>query len=220
MPYSLKPGVSFCDVSGRTLFLDLAKDRYFCLSPTAERSFTRLREELALSAEDAANLTELVHRGALAVSDKADALAPCPSVGPATASLLDIAHDASRWRDLGHAAFHLGIAPLRLRVLGLARMIARLERLKRTRPAVCARPRLVAVAGAFARASHLTTRHDQCLPRALAAAEGLLRAGASPDMIIGVKLQPFAAHAWVQCEGMLVNDRFDVVRDFTAIRIV
>lgn len=45
MGYRLRSGISFCDVSGQLLFLDIVADRYFCLQPEAERGFRDLLAE-------------------------------------------------------------------------------------------------------------------------------------------------------------------------------
>jgi hypothetical protein len=40
------------------------------------------------------------------------------------------------------------------------------------------------------------------------------------DLVIGVKLAPFRAHAWVQWRDLLVNEQADVTRLFTPILVV
>ena len=39
MGYELRHGISFCFVADRALFLDVPRDRYFCLSHKASRAF-------------------------------------------------------------------------------------------------------------------------------------------------------------------------------------
>lgn len=220
MTYRLKPGITFCQVAGRTMFLDLPRDRYFCLSPSAEQSFVRLLSRSGLNAEDAANLDALARRGPLTRSAGAP-LAACRPARPVTESLLDAPAPAVARGELLRCAVALLAADLHLRIFGLARAIGRIDLRKAKAVAMPHREgRLAAVATAFARLRHVATTHDRCLPRSLAVARRLLAAGAVPELVIGVKLEPFAAHAWVQCDGWLVNDRVDVVRDFTPIRIV
>lgn len=45
-----------------------------------------------------------------------------------------------------------------------------------------------------------------CLPRSLALFRFLRRMGLAARHVIGVELDPFAAHAWVEVEGNVVND--------------
>ena len=44
MPYRLCDQVSFCWVAGQAVFLDIRRDRYFCLAPDAEAIFRALLE--------------------------------------------------------------------------------------------------------------------------------------------------------------------------------
>jgi hypothetical protein len=46
-----------------------------------------------------------------------------------------------------------------------------------------------------------------CLQRSAAAACLLKSYGVSAQMVIGAKLWPFAAHAWVEVDGHVVNDK-------------
>ena len=221
MAYALKPGLSFCHVAGRLIFLDLGADRYFCLSAEAERSLARAIAEAPAEPEDAAILAGLQHQGMLRTGTAEPLLRPCPGVCEARSSMLD-AHPIPV-PPLGTflAGMALLRAPLRLRLFGLSAAIARLQIKKaRLRPARFERERLARSGGAFARLRALATSHDQCLPRSLAVAEQLFTAGVRADLILAVKLQPFAAHAWVQWGDIVVNDRVDAVRDFTPILVV
>lgn len=47
----------------------------------------------------------------------------------------------------------------------------------------------------------------QCLQRSAAAACLLRRHGVSAQLVIGIQQTPFRAHAWVEVEGHVVNDR-------------
>lgn len=55
-----------------------------------------------------------------------------------------------------------------------------------------------------------------CLQRSAAAACLLRQCGIMANMIIGVQPVPFRAHAWVEVEGQVVNDR-PYVRDMYMI---
>lgn len=39
-------------------------------------------------------------------------------------------------------------------------------------------------------------------------------------LLFGVKLDPFAAHCWVQTDDLVVNDRVETVAAFTPVRII
>lgn len=61
------------------------------------------------------------------------------------------------------------------------------------------------------------TRTDQCLSRSLLLARFLTVRRIPADLVIGVKLGPFAAHAWVEYEGSVVNDHLETVQAYTPI---
>ena len=52
-------------------------------------------------------------------------------------------------------------------------------------------------------------RHLDCLPRSLAIYVLLRRQGVPATLRIGVKRFPFAAHAWVECLGEVLDDSID-----------
>lgn len=58
-----------------------------------------------------------------------------------------------------------------------------------------------------------------CLSRSLALLWFLRRHGYQPDLRLGVSLaeRAFAAHAWVELDGVVLNDRRDVAERFTPL---
>jgi hypothetical protein len=58
---------------------------------------------------------------------------------------------------------------------------------------------------------------NDCLPRSLAIYRILKYAGLQPEHRIGVRLHPFEAHAWVECEGRVIRDTLPYVREFAVI---
>lgn len=220
MAYTLKPGVSFCRVSDRMMFLDVEADRYFCLSPTAEHCFARLIDGAAIAAEDDTILANLARHGPLTGDSCGGPLLPC------------LAKAATRTDPFGFvaspglaqlmlAAGSLALAPLRLRLFGLGGVIRALQarKARATIPAPHDR-RLTATAAAFVQLRYVATAHDRCLTRSIALASRLFAQGLPAELVLGVQLRPFAAHAWVQAGDRLLNDRVDVVRDFTPILVV
>lgn len=58
---------------------------------------------------------------------------------------------------------------------------------------------------------------DNCLARSLGFRMLAFRRGYRPTLVIGVKLDPFAAHCWVQTGTRVDNDSVERVRHFTPI---
>jgi hypothetical protein len=111
----------------------------------------------------------------------------------------------------------IAAAKLSLRWAGLGRTLARLENRNRHRRARDPRASLASISLAFERCNAFFSPLDQCLPRSIAAAHRLLDLGHSPTFVMGVRAEPFGAHAWVESAGLIVNDRFDTVEPYTPI---
>jgi len=202
------------------MFLDIEADRYFCLSPTAEQSFARLIDGAPLVAKDEAILANLARHGPLTDGSHGGPVAPCLATAATRADPPGLAI-SPRPAQLMLAAGSLSLAPLRLRLFGLGGVIRALQ--VRKARATMPEPhdnRLSATAAAFAQLRYVATAHDRCLTRSIALASRLFAQGVSAELMLGVQLRPFAAHAWVQAGDRLLNDRVDVVRDFTPILVV
>jgi transglutaminase superfamily protein len=61
---------------------------------------------------------------------------------------------------------------------------------------------------------------DACLFDALSLGEFLAGYGVYPEWVFGVQSRPFAAHCWLQLDGVVLNDTVDHVRRYTPIMIV
>jgi len=217
--YRLRTGLSFCRIDNRTLFLDLQADRYFGLGGPLDRAFQAL---LDTGAADPA-LAILVERGLIIPCPEGGRPSPCPAASPgpilpppleppARPSLLAIASALV-------ARVHW---TLRVRYRPLAANIDRLARRKDApasklgpAPATIAR-----LAEAHRRAGLILSARDQCLPTSMALMAALTKRGARPTLVLGVKLNPFQAHCWIELAGTVLNDAPDHVRPFTPIRRV
>ena len=81
---------------------------------------------------------------------------------------------------------------------------------------------LDAVAGELCRAVDSARRHHlrhvECLPRSAALTCVMrLLAGKNAKVVIGVRRPPFAAHAWVEVDGVVISDEPAAVRRYQAI---
>ena len=217
MAYQLKQGISFCTVAGRCIFLDVPSDRYFALAEDAEASFLKLVEGRALTKSDLEVLSRLGGTGPLTIVDGEQSALATRNAPPAVGSLLDHLPGRSGVSETVRALWHLRSAERSLRRLGLAGALTKVAARKQNAPGGVSQGRVEAVAAGFRAASAFSTKLDQCLPRSLAVAARLLAIGGKPDLIIGVKLQPFQAHCWVQIEGQLVNEWQEVASAFTPI---
>jgi hypothetical protein len=81
-------------------------------------------------------------------------------------------------------------------------------------------PAAAVTAMRFLQARRLLPFAPNCLRDSLALMEFMAKAGSQATLVFGVKLDPFAAHCWVQSGDMLLNDILDRVERFTPVRIV
>ncbi len=217
---ALRPGVSLCEASGRLIFLDLHADRYFALEAAPEAA---VRALLAGQPEraDRDQLDRLLAGGLLHVARENEGLRPCPAISQPSTSLLDQMLPKVSIAPLLGAARDLLHARLRLAARGIA---AVLDHVSAAKARHASRPaddgQLARVAAAFDASARLTRSHDQCLARSAAAATRLAMLGVGVDLVIGVRVRPFAAHCWIQTNAWLVNDRHDTVRAYTPILVI
>ena len=100
------------------------------------------------------------------------------------------------------------------RVFGFPRVFRFVDRWGRrsveAAPLAVQRRRLHRVVEAVRTASRYYHRRSlDCLPRSLAIYVLLRRQGVPATLRIGVKRFPFAAHAWVECLGEVLDDSID-----------
>ena len=121
-------------------------------------------------------------------------------------------------RTLLSAAVWLPIFWLGLRLLGLQRFHARLQR----RPVAGGKPMNLVELRALGELVSIAARHTlgprTCLTRSLLLGWMLRRRGMESQLRIGVRLTngELDAHAWVECDGIPINDQHDISTQFAS----
>jgi hypothetical protein len=219
MPTLLREGLSFCRIGERILFLDLVGDRYFCLASPLEGAFARTCARQG-SSEDQAALTAA---GILQQGELPAMLKECAHSAASSSMFDETLPQANLIRALmAVASIHSVQRQLRRR--GLAATLALLAQRKshimgfgNSDPERATARR---VSSSFQAGARMSSKHDLCLPSSIAAAHHLLRSGVRADLVIGVTLSPFRAHAWVETGSVVVNEHVEIVRGFTPILVV
>ena len=217
--YRLRTGLSFCRIDNRTLFLDLQADRYFGLGAPLDTAFQALLDTGAADPP----LAILVERGLIIPCPEGGRPSPCPAASrgpilpppsqpPARPSLLAIARALVA---RVHWTLRVRYCPLVANIDRLAQRKVAPASKRDPAPATIAR-----LAEAHRRAGLILSARDQCLPTSMALMAALAARGANPTLVLGVKLDPFQAHCWVELAGTVLNDAPDHVRPFTPIRRV
>jgi len=220
MHYRLREGLHYCIAGSNVIFLDVHRSRYFALSPVLCRTFQRLAEGRGLALEaDEASLQGLISKGLLTKADKASGNLEPVRVPSATADLLNVAGPSIRIRFVAIAVCWEARIAAQLRIRSLASVLsrARTQWLEdgHTRPED--QGQIEAFSRASGHAAFLLGRTDRCLVRSLALFSILRNRGIAAQFVIGVRSQPFAAHAWVQYGDTVLNDGAEQVSYYTPI---
>ena len=221
MAHRLCDQVSFCLTGGRAVFLDARADRYVCLTGGANTAFRDLLDQgftagVGLDGLVRAKLLEEVDtepppiRPALAQSAR---LSLTEQVSAKTAFAIGDVLEAGRQlvgarSRLKQRAFSINMDELR----------ARKARLGPDAATPC--DPLVGFTKVFNAARRMVPVKPVCLLDSLALLDFLARRRLSADLVFGVKLNPFAAHCWVQAGDTVLNEAIERVRLHTPILVV
>lgn len=216
MGYALRPGLSYGVIDDHPVFLDLIADRYFRLGKQAEATFRQLGREGWTSAAD---IQRFLHLNLIQLVEGAREVSPV-NVPIAVKGALAMSWDRPAISALA-AIIHQCRFERALKARGLAETVAALERQKHRSP-------LVAQGGGqrerwirgFEQAKLLRSPVSRCLPRSMALASCLFRSGHAVQLIMGVRLRPFAAHCWVQDGETVLNDTPEQVATFTPVFVL
>jgi len=62
--------------------------------------------------------------------------------------------------------------------------------------------------------------HDACRWRSLVLFRYLTLCGIRPEWVYAVRTRPFAAHCWIEFDGVVLNDQLEKVRPYTPIMVI
>jgi hypothetical protein len=209
----------FCRiVEDRAIILDLSGGRYF--SPPASASRVLAEREAGRSdIPECEELQPLMGRGWL-IERSAGALTNDFARWPVPQAALQPESDrAPRLAEILFSLLGQATVSWRLRRSSLAPFADRLRVKGRNLHETPDPSALDAHLRAFAAADRIFSPHDRCLPRSIALAQVLIDAGHSASLVLGVRANPFAAHAWVQIRDAVVGDDLDRVRTYSPILV-
>ncbi|WP_188064329.1 lasso peptide biosynthesis B2 protein [Sphingobium sp. KCTC 72723] len=219
--YRLRDNLYHCRSGGRSIFLDVDANKYFCLSDPMEQAFAGYIEGSSGTAHH--ELDTLVARGVLVPDKMSERIAagvpppiPISEIG-AWASL-----DPSAFQVARAIAYQISAA-LSLRYTSLAAVKFKIaERSARVRR--CSRQlpnaEIAKISAAFERTSLVLASADRCLVRSLALMSMMHAYGIAPRLIFGVRTNPFSAHSWVQLRDVVLNDTAEHARLFVPILVI
>ena len=214
----LRAGVGHCDIDGRTIFLDVRRDRYLMISPDLEQHFQKISAGVQLGYND---LHALLRTGLFDCSTQNTCSVSSPTLAyPQRAITVSSIHIKMRskfgiqwiWAATCLLIFHATIKHLSLkRSLALAELLSWVPFVRLTQSS-----NAIAIA-TFQRASILFPKGDRCLPEALALFSYLGRLRPPAKIVFGVSINPFQAHCWLQEEDLVLGQDIEDVLPFRPI---
>ncbi|ESQ92587.1 lasso peptide biosynthesis B2 protein [Asticcacaulis benevestitus] len=225
MSLHLRKGVFHCLANGKIACLDLPADRYFALPAHTEAAFQNLVAGHDLNDIDLAALAPLLQAGLLIEGADTVSTETVEHIGMPSASVLTAFAT--------HSGLPIGTCLEALACQLGATLALKYRRLNGMIDAIRQRKHVAAAEGQKVQNSppltplhaHLALRRliphqDQCLRRSLGLIDLLARHQFYPNLVIGVRMKPFEAHAWVQWNEMVLNDEVDHVLRYTPILVV
>ena len=207
MTIELADGVSYCLLGETAMFLDLSRDRY---SGVAARALHNGRAASAL-----------IRRGLLVGSGELGSSVRPTRCAAATREAAAFRRAQSGFLARLRAVLAMLSVSVTLRAFGLAATIRRFSPQRATKGmSPLDVGRYQEVLSAFQWVDRLFDQNRACLTRSLALRHILIAHGLCPTLVIGVKLYPFSAHAWLQDQELLVNDSMDRVQVYRPIAVL
>lgn len=223
MLYELKKNLHFCYAEGRIVFLDLERDRYFSLPSRLEAAFKGWIGKEPSAPWDAEALAILCDKDVLTKTEKAEVpnfeattnpVRPASSLienGELRADFLTVAEAIS---ERLHCRRLLKTRPLLAVLSSIAARPFQFHTVESPDPAI------LAAASAFEASNRWLAAHDQCLERSVALVRFLTKRRHHSQLILGVTMTPFKAHAWVQRGTLVLNDTLAKVSNYTPILVI
>lgn len=225
--YRLPLHVHCCRRGDAFVFLDLKQDDYTLVSGPAADALRALGHRHAsppsIATEDP--LGELERGGLLTRTEAAGRRFAPTNLDPAIESLLDPDEPvapAAKFADWWNFFAACTTASMRLRWSPLERTVSAVAKRKALHAApgaleVDEARRLTAI---FHRLRRLFPANYLCLFDSLALIEFLARYGVFPTWVFGVRLEPWAAHCWIQHGPFAFNERVEEAANYTPIMAV
>jgi hypothetical protein len=231
-----------CESGGYGVFLDLKHDKYTAVSPgdlltlrTAVEGWTAspIVKDVTLDAGAAAPpsteedvIETLLKEGLLTADTSHGKPATPPPLEEPKTSLWEFPRPWPQLarRDLRNFVSAWAATTLRLRTLPISHVVNRLRKggmLKRRQnaPFDINKARLLTTIH-FALQPAFYSSKDACLRNSLTLVEFLAKYDVYPTCVFGVKMDPFAAHAWVQQGSVVLTDPIAHVKTFTPIMLI
>jgi len=219
MEYELRKNLHFCSADGRLVFLDLERDRYFCLPDRLESTFRAWVSHETDKTDDIA-LRSLLKGNIISQASTGTSPQAAKITAP-TYSLLDGYHMKSNVLTTAVAIRERLQCRALLKERPLLEVLASITKAHapsyKTMPV---HPKILTAAMAFEASNTWLAAKDQCLERSVALVRWLSRRQLHAQLVFGVTMSPFRAHAWAQADDLVLNDTVAKVSNYTPILVI
>jgi Transglutaminase-like superfamily len=227
MHYKLREDLSYCDVDGHMIFLDIAQDRYFRLTGALEKAMRRFQAHGTVAST---LLEDLAATRILVKAPSLKARVPIANIQRPSRSAIE---QPAKFNDrrLGAAIVFEVVAIIwsTRRQLRTFTLKTNLGEASAYRDRKCGlqevatsalEDRLLHASWQFARARRYVPIEPICLLDSLSLLRFLSRRGLLANIVFGVAPEPFAAHCWVQAGDIVLNETLSDTNAHTPIRMV
>lgn len=195
--------LAWCNCDGQFVFLDLAADRYFRLSPSRNRDFyLQWHDEVGSGWHQPPALPR-----------PSDWVLPRRTSGA-------IGEGAFRLQGVAAAIWTQRRVERRLADRRFREVLLELRTILTESRRSLVAPDVDRVIRSFEQARLLRTAADRCLPRSIALSLRLAALGVRTHVVLGVRLEPFAAHCWTQQHDVVLNDSIEEVQRYAPILVI
>lgn len=209
----LRSDLSFCFIEDRAVLLDLEADRYFLLAGEPCRVLLQAmsgrldtRRQFQFPSLGSRPMFVSGPNGVRPVEAEKPAGSALETPGVSQLSLGVTSVVTAQYR-----------SSITLKICGLRCTIAQWRALRPAFPRRTDINEAIALSRFFAAKRALVPLRRGCVPDSLALMRFLWRRGYDADLLFGVRLDPFAAHCWVQCLDQVLSDSLSNVADFTPV---
>ncbi|MDR7193281.1 lasso peptide biosynthesis B2 protein [Luteimonas terrae] len=225
MSLHLRDDLSFCQVDGNLVFLDVRNDRYFRLPAAAERRF------LAYQRGDGtdSDAEKLIESGLLTTCETSASRTPAISIARANQSAIErgqIAQHATLLDRLDTVRT-VALSQLQLKTRSLSHVLTTLKVDRQRRALPISYPQSSGADGKFhdATSAFLAARpyapiETCCLVDSISLIRFLARRGLFAHLVFAVTGAPFSAHCWAQVGDLVLNETVGNTHAHTPIRVV
>lgn len=215
--YQLDDGTAFCITNGQTIFLDIAKNRYFSLSPSLDAVFQRLITENSTDHLRSGDWQRLERAGVFSAEQACSSITRLEIQSAQQELSLD---EPSPGFGMASCVFTQAMVSMRTHRKTLAWLPRSLQRRRMTMKSELSAFSWTSIARAFSTTAPLRPRAEHCLTSSIAFLFAGLTRNLDAQLVFGVHSAPFTAHCWVQANDTVLNDRLEKVRTFTPILVL